>query len=111
MDVRPIIMLIIVGFVVAMCVANFISMNKEDKIDILINWARAAVYEAEDRFGSGTGQIKLASVYNQAISIFPWLNKFLTYEEFDEKVVKVALSWLNKQIASNENVKELLNLK
>ena len=69
---------------------------------------RKLVWEAEDYFGSKTGQLKLAYVYNLAVKEFPWIAKYITYEEFDEKFVKEALKWLEKQLAENPAIVKLL---
>lgn len=91
-------------------VIDFMKKTKEERIDTLINWAKAAVYLAEDEFGGGTGAIKLANVYKAAVELFPWLASLYSYEEFDKEIVKPALDWLNDQIAKNNNVKYLLGI-
>lgn len=111
MDAKFIVVILIIALTIAMTINDFIKRNKEEKIQILINWAKRAVYDAEEFFGSGTGQLKLATVYSAAVKQFPWFAKMLSYEEFDNEVVKPALKWLNKQIADNPNVKSLLNIK
>lgn len=111
MDARMIAILLVAVLTVSITVWDFISKSKEEKIECLINWAKKEVYDAEDLLGSGTGQLKLATVYNLAVKQFPWLVSFMTYDDFNEKVVKPALQWLNTQIANNENIKQLLGLK
>lgn len=102
--------LLIIFLVVALAIYNFMQKSKEEKINTVIHWLRAAVYLAEDEFGSGTGQLKLATVYNEAVTVFPWLASRYPYERFDKELVKPALEWLNNQIATNENIKNLLGL-
>ncbi len=46
------------------------------------NWLVWAVGKAEQEFGSGTGQLKLRSVYNQFIARFPKLSTFITFKRF-----------------------------
>ena len=46
------------------------------------NWLVWAVGKAEQEFGSGTGQLKLRSVYNQCIARFPKLSTFITFKRF-----------------------------
>ncbi len=46
------------------------------------NWLVWAVSKAEQEFGSGTGQLKLRSVYNQFIARFPKLSTFITFKRF-----------------------------
>ena len=69
---------------------------------------RYLVWQAEEYFGSKTGQLKLAYVYNLAVQKFPWIAEIMTYEEFDEKYVKGALKWLDKLIDENLAVRTLL---
>lgn len=82
---------------------------KEEQLEALKLWLRAAVYEAEEYFGSKTGQLKLAYVYKLAVTQFPWIAEYITYEEFDEKYVKAALKWLEKQL-ENPAISKLLHL-
>lgn len=103
-------MCLIILLILALAINKFFSKSKEEQIDIVIYWLRAVVYEAEKELGRGTGQLKLATVYNAAIKQFPWLANVYTYERFDEELVKPALIWLNTQMASNENVKKLLGM-
>ena len=81
---------------------------KEEQLEALKFWLRKAVYEAEKYFGSKTGQLKLAHVYNLAVTQFPWIAEYITYEEFDDKYVKAALKWLEKQLAENPAIVKLL---
>lgn len=111
MDESMIAIILVAALLILLGIASFLKMSREEKIECLINWARKAVYDAEDMLGAGTGQLKLAKVYNLAIKEFPWLVGFMSYEDFDNKVVKPALEWLNNQIANNENVKMLLGIK
>lgn len=110
MDPRLISMSLMAALVITLFIINFLSKSKEEKIDTLLNWVKGAVYEAEDSLGSGTGKVKLATVYKAAVEQFPWISKFFTYEEFDAKIVKPALSWLNEQM-ENPNIKKKLGLK
>lgn len=50
------------------------------------NWLVWAVSKAEQEFGSGTGQLKLRSVYNQFIARFPKLSTFITFKRFSALV-------------------------
>lgn len=94
-------------FILAMGVLSFMKKTNEERIDMLIYWLREAVREAEEYFGGGTGQAKLARVYNAAVSQFPWLYKICDYEKFDKVYVKQALEWLERQF-ENPNLKGML---
>ena len=104
----PIILIAVIVFsLAAIYVVDNLNKSKEDQIKELEKWLRYLVFEAEKYFGSQTGQLKLAYVYNLAVKQFPWIAKFMTFEEFDQKYVKAALEWLNKQLAENKAIKDL----
>lgn len=104
----PLILIVVVIFsLAAIYVVDQLNRTKEEQIQELEKWLRYLVYEAEQYFGSKTGQLKLAYVYNMAVQQFPWIAKFMTYEEFDQKYVKGALKWLEEQLANNPSFKAL----
>lgn len=100
-------LLVLIAFIFGTAAYEFAKKTKEERIQMLIYWLREAVREAEEYFGSGTGQAKLARVYNAAVSQFPWLYKICDYEKFDKVYVKEALEWLEKQF-ENPNLKNML---
>ena len=61
--------------------------------------------EAERKFGSKTGQIKLRHVYDWFIGKFPFLSLFISFEEFG-KMVDKALEEMEKLIKSNKAIAE-----
>ena len=81
---------------------------KDEQLEELKKWLRYLVWEAEEYFGSKTGQLKLAMVYNLAVKQFPWIAYIMTYEEFDQKYVKEALKWLEDQLSKNPKALDLL---
>ena len=81
---------------------------KDEQLEELKKWLRYLVWEAEEYFGSKTGQLKLAMVYNLAVKQFPWIAYIMTYEEFDQKYVKEALKWLEDQLSNNPKALDLL---
>lgn len=111
----PLILIVVVIFsLTAIYVVDFLNKSKEEKeeeidrqLHELEKWLRYFVYEAEQYFGSKTGQLKLAYVYNLAVKQFPWIASVMTYEEFDKKYVKGALKWLEDQFNSNPSFKAL----
>lgn len=105
----PMILIAIIIFsLAAIYLADTMHKPKDEQIEELKKWLRYLVWEAEEYFGSKTGQLKLAYVYNLAVKQFPWISYVMTYEEFDEKYVKEALKWLEKQLSENPAVKALL---
>ena len=105
----PMILIAVIVFsLAAIYLADTMHKPKEEQVEELKKWLRWLVYEAEEYFGSKTGQLKLAYVYNLAVKQFPWIAYVMTYEEFDEKYVKEALKWLEEQLSKNPNIKALL---
>lgn len=108
----PMILIAVVVFsLAAIYLADTMHKPKEEQVEELKKWLRWLVYEAEEYFGSKTGQLKLAYVYNLAVKQFPWIAYVMTYEEFDEKYVKEALKWLEEQLSKNPNIRALLENK
>lgn len=106
----PMILIAVIVFsLAAIYLADTMHKPKEEQIEELKKWLRWLVWQAEDYFGSKTGQLKLAYVYNLAVKQFPWIAYVMTYEEFDEKYVKEALKWLEEQLSKNPNIKALLD--
>lgn len=111
MDVLKIIAVVLMfALALVLAIYNFLNQSKEDRINSVINFLLAEVYKAEEMFGSGTGSLKLAVVYNSAIKVFPWIAKKYTLEEFDELLVKPSLEWLANQMENNPNIRKLLGL-
>lgn len=88
--------LLIVSALVA--VISAVKVFGEQKV---LNWLVWAVGQAEQEFGGGTGQLKLRSVYNQFITMFPKLSTLITFNRFSELVDK-ALEILDKMLKNNK---------
>lgn len=65
------------------------------------NWLVWAVGIAESAFGSGTGQLKLRSVYNEFIKMFPKLSMIITFARFSE-LVDDALEIMRKMLENDK---------
>lgn len=65
------------------------------------NWLVWAVGKAEQEFGSGTGQLKLRSVYNQFIARFPKFSTFITFKRFSA-LVDEALNILSDMLKNGK---------
>ena len=85
-------------------IIDFVKKPSEQQIAALKEWLKLAVTEAEAELGSGTGQLKLRAVYEMAVEISPWVEKFIAFETFSTWVDE-ALEWMNTQLETNENVK------
>lgn len=97
---------LLICFVCAMY--TFITMPRERQIAALKEWLKKAVVMAEKELGSGTGQLKLRAVYEQALNTFPWLYRIVSFEEFSFYVDE-ALIWMKEQLESNHNIAAFLN--
>lgn len=91
-----------VAAVGSVLVVNFFRKTRSEQVAKVKEWLLYAVLAAEKEFGSGTGQLKLRSVYDLFVSRFPWLAKIVPFETFsgwvDEALSKTA-DWLNKDEA------------
>lgn len=67
------------------------------------DWLKWAVVQAEIALGSGTGQLKLRSVYDLFIKQFPWFSIFVSFETFSAWVDE-ALEWMKNQINCNSDI-------
>lgn len=85
----------------------FYHLPTEEKREAVFEWLKLAVFKAEKEYGGKTGQIKLREVWNQALQTFPWLIKYISFEEFSVLVDR-ALVWMHKQIEDNHAVYELV---
>lgn len=85
---------------------NFVVLPPSGKKEALKEWLKWAVFKAEQEYGGKTGQLKLREVYNLAIQQFPWLLRFVSFEEFS-LYVDEALEWLKTQLESNEAMKAI----
>lgn len=65
-------------------------------------WLLFAVTEAEKQFGSGTGNLKLRSVYDLFVARFPWIARvipFATFAFWVEEALENMQQWLEKNQA------------
>ena len=78
-------------------------------INKIREWLLIAVTEAERKFGSGTGKLKLVYVYDLFITKFPKLQAIIPYKLFTI-LVDQALVIMRKML-ENEKIAELLSFK
>lgn len=81
----------------------FMRLPREDQIAKVREWLLWAVTDAEREFGSGTGQIKLRSVYDMFVVRFPTVSKLISFEFFSN-MVDEALVEMRKLIETNKAV-------
>ena len=66
-------------------------------------WLKWACLMAQKELGKGTGQAKLRMVYDLFVKQFPWFATFISFSTVSAWVDE-ALVWVNKQLATNENL-------
>lgn len=88
-----------VAAVGSVLVVNFFRKPRAEQVAKVKEWLLLAVLEAEKQFGSGTGQLKLRSVYDLFVSRFPWVAMVVSFKTFsgwvDEALDKVE-DWLKE---------------
>lgn len=87
---------------------KFFKMPTVDQINMIKEWLKWAVTEAEKVLGDKTGALKLRYVYDLFIAKFPAFAKVITFETFSGYVDE-ALEWLRKQLESNKKVSNYVN--
>lgn len=63
-------------------VLRFHRMSNSERESMIREWLLQAVILAEREYGSGTGKLKLSSVYDKFCERFPWLAKVISFEKF-----------------------------
>lgn len=89
------------GIVVS--IVKFVKSGTAAQLDNLKEWLLYATTEAEKALGSGTGKLKLRTVYDMFLTKFPWLAKAISFESFS-KLVDEALDNMNNLLANNTAV-------
>lgn len=78
---------------------RFFKQPSGEQVAKVKEWLLVAVLEAEKQFGSGTGKLKLRSVYDLFVARFPWIAKVISFDVFanwvDEALDTVA-EWLTE---------------
>lgn len=93
---------------VAIYIVRFFKKPTGKQLESIKEWLLWATTEAEKRFGSGTGKLKLRYVYDLFAETFPWLAKIISFETFS-KLVDSALGDMNNLLASNNAVQLYVN--
>ena len=89
--------------VVGVTVYRFFQLPNEEQLNSLREWLLWAVTEAEKNLGSGTGRLKLRSVYDLFVARFGWLARFIDFDTFSD-MVDDALEEMRDMLDTNEAV-------
>lgn len=98
--------LVAVAFVIVNSFQKFIGLPKAMKSEVVRTWILYAVTEAENEFGSGTGEVKLGKVYGEFVKTFPSLVKVITFDTF-KTIVDESLATLRAQLESEKLRKKI----
>ncbi len=85
---------------------DWITKPKAEKIKNIKEWLLYAVTCAQAELGTGTGALKLRSVYDQALKRFPWV-QFIKFETFKEWVDE-ALEKMEDMLDNSEEARALV---
>lgn len=80
---------------VAVFIGVLIFLWKIGKKQVVINIINGLIAKAEKEFGSGTGPIKLATVWAGIYKEIPWYIRVLFPKEEIEEYIKNGLIWLD----------------
>lgn len=88
-------------------VYRFFCLPTEKQLAKVKEWLIWAIIEAEKALQSGTGKLKLRSVYNTFLSIpsFSWLARIISFEEFSN-MVDEALDTVKNMLMTNPSLAE-----
>lgn len=100
-----VVMLLLIACTAAIFIFKFLTSPKDEQLEAVKEWLLWAVTEAEKEFGSGTGKLKLRSVYDKFVNTFPWLADVITFDKFSI-MVDESLVVMNELLASNKAIKE-----
>lgn len=104
----PLICLFIAILVCLVCALySFVTLPTSGKKEAFKEWLKWAVTVAEKEYGGKTGQLKLRYVWEMALKQFPWIERWISFEEFSHYVDE-ALEWLKNQLDSNSAMKQLV---
>jgi hypothetical protein len=101
--------LIVLTISVAAMVLNFAGLPTKRQLEKVKEWLLYAVTLAETELGSGTGQLKLRTVYDMFLERFSWLSKFISFEKFSD-LVDEALVEMREMLEKNENVRTIVGV-
>lgn len=101
---------IAVLLVAIVSVMNFFQKPTKEQLDSVREWILLIVIESEKKFGSKTGKIKLRYAYDQFVTKFPYIAKFVTFETFSQYIDQ-ALEEMKKLLETNSYVKAYVESK
>lgn len=98
---------IVILYIAGFAIVKFAGLPTKEQVARIKEWLKYAVTCAEQDLGSGTGQLKLRTVYDMFLSKFPITGKFVTFEMFSGWVDD-ALIWMKEQLEQNVRIAEIV---
>lgn len=102
-----IVMLIAAAIAAGVAIVKFLNLPSEKQIEKIKKCLLGWVIDAERDLGSGTGKVKLSTVYGIFVTAFPFLKNFISFEVFSDWVDD-ALDEMREMLKSNKNLKEII---
>lgn len=97
-----------VAAVIGAFIGKFLNLPSAEQREKVKEWLVWAVTQAETELGSGTGQLKLRSVYDLFVQRFPAIAKAVSFDTFSLWVDE-ALDDMRDMLKQNKAVQELVN--
>lgn len=91
-------------------VTKFCKQSKQEQYEQIKGWLLQAVLLAERDFGSGTGKLKLSTVYSEFCEQMPWLAKVIPFPLFCS-YVDDALADMKEILGSNKAIASVVESK
>lgn len=95
------------GIIVGYFGHSFFTSSDEEKINTIKRVLLYLIAMAEKELGSGTGDLKLAKVYDEFTTQYPDLVKVITYEQFKTLVDEV-LTEFEDMLKDNKKIEEYI---
>ena len=93
--------------VVGIAIVKFLGLPTKAQVTKIKAWLLQAVIEAEKELGTGTGKLKLSTVYDMFVQRFPTTAKFISFEAFSG-YVDMALDEMRVMLETNKNIKQIV---
>lgn len=87
-------------------IIRFFKQSDQVKYEQIRGWLLQAVILAEQKYGSGTGRMKLSAVYDAFCSALPWIARVMSFETF-ALYVDEALDEAKEILADNKEMAAL----
>lgn len=103
MNTAGFILIVILALGVVISAVNFLQLSGEEQTEKIRQWLLQAVIAAEKEYGSGTGRLKLSTVYDLFVRTFPQMARIVPFGKFSE-LVDEALQQMNTLLADNAKI-------